>query len=183
MNTVGIDPSGNTGYADIGNDKLFEIAKDDEDYVKRARAVVDELDFWLGNDDIVCIEDFAYGAKGQAVSFQFGLGFMIRDLMNARGIKYYEVTTGELKKFCGASGNAKKEEMILPIYKRWGFEHKSDNVRDAYILSRIAQAITEGPMWCAVHLTKPQIAIVEAVTKRRDNPTTKNKAKKTPTRT
>jgi crossover junction endodeoxyribonuclease RuvC len=32
--------------------------------------------------------------------------------------------------------------MVLPIYKRWGFEHNSDNVRDAFVLAQMAKAIT-----------------------------------------
>jgi crossover junction endodeoxyribonuclease RuvC len=31
--------------------------------------------------------------------------------------------------------------MVLPIYKRWGFEHSGDNVRDAFVLAQIVRAL------------------------------------------
>ena len=46
-----------------------------------------------------------------------------------------------LKKFATGKGNTKKEDTVLPIFKRWDFEHPSDNVRDAYVLAQIARSI------------------------------------------
>lgn len=40
--------------------------------------------------------------------------------------------------------NRSKDNMILPIYKKWGFEHDSDNVRDAYVLARIGYDMHSG---------------------------------------
>lgn len=43
-----------------------------------------------------------------------------------------------LKKFVAGKGNAKKQEMLMQIYKRWGVEFNDDNAADAYGLARIA---------------------------------------------
>lgn len=43
-----------------------------------------------------------------------------------------------LKKFAAGKGNAKKQEMLLQIYKRWGVEFNDDNAADAYALGRLA---------------------------------------------
>ena len=43
-----------------------------------------------------------------------------------------------LKKFAAGKGNAKKQEMLLQIYKRWGIEFNNDNAADSYALARLA---------------------------------------------
>lgn len=42
-----------------------------------------------------------------------------------------------LKKFAAGKGNAKKQEMLLQIYKRWGIEFNDDNAADSYALARV----------------------------------------------
>lgn len=42
-----------------------------------------------------------------------------------------------LKKYAAGKGNAKKQEMLLQIYKRWGIEFNDDNAADAYGLARL----------------------------------------------
>jgi Holliday junction resolvasome RuvABC endonuclease subunit len=42
-----------------------------------------------------------------------------------------------LKKYAAGKGNAKKQEMLLQIYKRWGMEFLDDNAADAYALARL----------------------------------------------
>lgn len=42
-----------------------------------------------------------------------------------------------LKKFAAGKGNAKKQEMLLQIYKRWGIEFSDDNAADSYALARL----------------------------------------------
>lgn len=46
-----------------------------------------------------------------------------------------------LKKFAAGKGNAKKQEMLLQIYKRWGLEFNDDNAADAYALARLASGV------------------------------------------
>jgi Holliday junction resolvasome RuvABC endonuclease subunit len=43
-----------------------------------------------------------------------------------------------LKKYAAGKGNAKKQEMLMQIYKRWGLEFNDDNAADAYALGRLA---------------------------------------------
>ena len=49
-----------------------------------------------------------------------------------------------LKKYAAGKGNAKKQEMLLQIYKRWGVEFNDDNAADAYALARLASGNTLG---------------------------------------
>jgi Holliday junction resolvasome RuvABC endonuclease subunit len=55
-----------------------------------------------------------------------------------------------LKKFAAGKGNAKKQEMLMQIFKRWGIEFNDDNAADSYALARLAGKIFEGPIETAV---------------------------------
>lgn len=46
-----------------------------------------------------------------------------------------------LKKFTAGSGNAKKEQMIMAVYKKWGVDTNSNDEADAYSLARVSAAI------------------------------------------
>ena len=49
-----------------------------------------------------------------------------------------QVAPMSIKKFASGKGTAKKQEMLMQIYKRWGIEFNDDNAADAYALARIA---------------------------------------------
>lgn len=57
-----------------------------------------------------------------------------------------------LKKYAAGKGNAKKQEMLLQIYKRWGLEFNDDNAADAYALARLASK---------AHINEVEKAVVE----------------------
>lgn len=47
-----------------------------------------------------------------------------------------------LKKYAAGKGNAKKQEMLLQIYKRWNIEFNNDNAADSYALARLAAGVS-----------------------------------------
>lgn len=47
-----------------------------------------------------------------------------------------------LKKYAAGKGNAKKQEMLLQIFKRWGIEFNDDNAADSYALARLVGKIS-----------------------------------------
>ena len=57
-----------------------------------------------------------------------------------------------LKKYAAGKGNAKKQEMLMQIYKRWGIEFNDDNAADSYALARLAAGI---------HINDVEKAVVE----------------------
>jgi crossover junction endodeoxyribonuclease RuvC len=145
MRYVGIDPSSKTGLVIIdkqGNiintqDVTTKEKEDPQRFSDIAEKIIDELE----PNDLIAIEGFSYGSKGKGVSFQYGLGWIIRHLLLERGYRYTEVPPTSVKKFATGKGNTKKDEMVLPIYKKWGFEHNSDNVRDAFVLAQMVKGI------------------------------------------
>jgi Holliday junction resolvasome RuvABC endonuclease subunit len=68
-----------------------------------------------------------------------------------------------LKKYAAGKGNAKKQEMLLQIYKRWGIEFSDDNAADAYALARLVSKN---------HINEIEKAVVEQMSdaKYRDQP-------------
>ena len=52
--------------------------------------------------------------------------------------KYDIIPPNTLKKFITGKGNAKKELMLLKVYKRWGVEFNDNNMADAYSLAKKA---------------------------------------------
>ncbi len=144
MRYVGIDPSTKTGivvldeWGDVeySGELKSDEKKDPERFMDLAKKVLRRIP-----GGIICIEGFSYGSKGAGVSTQYGIGWVIRSELVRNGYTYHEVAPGALKKFATGKGNTKKDEMVLPIYKKWGFEHSSDNVRDAYVLAQIAKAL------------------------------------------
>lgn len=67
-----------------------------------------------------------------------------------------------LKKYAAGKGNAKKQEMLMQIFKRWGIEFNDDNAADSYALARLASGAALGAI---------EMAIVEQIKdpKYRDN--------------
>lgn len=50
-------------------------------------------------------------------------------------------TPQQVKKFATGKGNAKKDDMKLAVYKKWGVELSDENLADAYTMARMAAAI------------------------------------------
>ncbi len=167
MRFVGIDPSTKTGLVVI-DDGLVVTAKEIQTKVKsdpeRFIDIAVQIRKHILETDIICIEGFSYGSKGAGVSTQYGIGWLIRSELVKNGYSYYEVSPSAVKKFATGKGNVKKDAMVLPVFKHWGFEHDSDNVRDAYVLAQIAKAKSEYDYFApSVDLTKYQIEVIKKI--------------------
>ncbi|WP_240371706.1 RuvC family protein [Anoxybacteroides rupiense] len=144
MRFVGIDPSTKTGLVILEDNKVhtaLEIVSEEKRDPQRFIDIVDAIMSHITNQDVICIEGFSYSSRGAAVSIQYGIGWILRSELIKAGLNYHDVPPSSVKKFATGKGNAKKDELVLPIYKRWGFEHESDNVRDAFVLAQMAQAL------------------------------------------
>ena len=148
MRYIGIDLSSKTGLVAINQENKIlmaeEIQGDSNEDPKRMVSLTEKILQRLDAKDKIMIEGFSYGSRGRGVSFQFGLGHYVRNELYKYGFDYKIVAPGQLKKFASGKGNTSKDNMILPIYKKWGFEHESDNVRDAFVLAKIGQAFNQG---------------------------------------
>lgn len=142
---VGIDPSTKTGLVILGEDGqvIFEreIITVEKKEPHRFMAIANSVLIQLRPTDNILIEGFSYNSRGKGVSTQYGIGWGIRTELIRNGFDYTEVTPGGLKKFASGSGNSSKDALILPLYKKWGYQNDSDNIRDAYVLAQIGRYI------------------------------------------
>ena len=94
---------------------------------------------------MVCVEDFFVPhVKAQigAAKSLIMLGTAVRIALLERGIPFYVISPGQLKKYVSGKGNGPKGIVIREVYKRWGVEAKDDNQADACVLSYIAESIS-----------------------------------------
>jgi crossover junction endodeoxyribonuclease RuvC len=115
-----------------GPARLFEIRN-------RVREIVASKTSPSGAD-LVVIEGYAFAKPMQA--HQVGeLGGVLRLMLFETGIPWIEVAPSQVKKFATGRGNAKKEEMAVAIFKRFGREFRSNDEADAFVLAVIGQAL------------------------------------------
>lgn len=55
-----------------------------------------------------------------------------------------------VKKYAAGKGTAKKQEMLLQIYKRWGIEFNDDNAADSYAIARLGGGLAVGSIEAAI---------------------------------
>jgi crossover junction endodeoxyribonuclease RuvC len=86
-------------------------------------------------------EGYAFAAKGNTLTRLVELGTMIRYAAYvAHTSPVYIFAPQNLKKFV-AGKIFKKDETRLEVFKRWGYEAKSNDLVDAYAIARYTQAI------------------------------------------
>ncbi|WP_426447617.1 hypothetical protein ACP26L_25735 [Paenibacillus sp. S-38] len=155
---IGLDPSTKTGYVVLDEDGEIWEAREIEGAGKvdpgRMHDLICQVSRLIQPGDRVAIEGFGFASQR---GFEMGgIGWGIRLNLFARKIGYTEVAPSQLKKFTGSGGNAGKEAVAVEVYKRWGFQHKSNNVTDAYVLAQIVRAMHE-----PVKLIKVQQEIIQ----------------------
>lgn len=106
------------------------------------------------NADIVIIEGYSFGSRGAGVFQTAELGGVLRVMLHEQGLWWVEVAPTQLKKFVCGKGNAKKEEVKLGAFKRWGVEFKTSDETDAYVLAKVGEALISEEI--RDKLTKPQ---------------------------
>jgi len=87
----------------------------------------------------VAIEGYGFANKHSLVTL-VEVGTILRYFLRQKGYRYLEPSPNALKKFVLGTGNGRKDQMLLQVYKRWGHEAKDDNTADAYGLACIGLA-------------------------------------------
>lgn len=142
---VGLDPS-LTGFGvaklEDGDFLSTTVITSNKTGVQRLIEIRDRIRKVVLWADLVCIEDFAFSRANQAHNLG-GLGWIIRVMMHELDVPFMIVGTGQVKKFATGKGNAKKPEIMLAVYKRWGKEFIDDNEADAFVLMKIAETLVD----------------------------------------
>lgn len=114
----------------------------------------------LNQPDLIVIEGYAFG-RPNAMAPLAELGGVIKHSLHINGWNYIIVPPTRAKKFACGKGNAKKDEVRLGVFKRWGFEAKTNDEVDAYVLARIGRAY----LGLDDDLIKPQLEVVKDLKK------------------
>lgn len=143
---IGIDPSF-TGCGIVAIDENAKILKQEliktnnkksieERLIELREKIKKAVDY--KKLKMIYIEGPSFGSTGQFVLQMGALHFIIRLLFFENKMPYSIKTPGDIKKFVSGKGNAKKDLMLLKVYKKWGVEFEDDNICDAYSLARLA---------------------------------------------
>lgn len=151
MRIMGVDTSTKTGYVILDTEgdvvKVGVIQYKPEDnrfsrFSRYAQSVSNSVDAY--DVDLVVIEGYSFGGKFNN-SLQYELGACIRMRLYEDNTLFVEVAPTSLKKFVTGKGNAKKDLMLLGVYKRWDFDTEDDNEADAYGLAQFGRALMGEP--------------------------------------
>ena len=111
-------------------DFLYESTQGLFDLLARASVTVEGI----------VMEGYAFGVRGSR-SHSIGEGGGVTKLAVIHagyGSIAHTFTPTGLKKFVCSKGNAKKNEVMLGVYKHWNVEFADDNLADAYALAKVA---------------------------------------------
>ncbi|WCK53859.1 hypothetical protein PP175_21455 [Aneurinibacillus sp. Ricciae_BoGa-3] len=156
---IGIDPSTKTGFVALSPSGSLLDAREIEgkgNDPRRMYSIIQAVSEAVKPDDVICVEGFGFAS--QSGFLLGGIGWGIRMELYRRDLTYTEVAPAALKKFTGSGGNASKEQVAVHTWKSWGFECKSNNVTDAFVLARIALAMHEPVM-----LRKHQSQVIDVI--------------------
>jgi crossover junction endodeoxyribonuclease RuvC len=96
----------------------------------------------LPKTDLAVIEGLAFMARNSVSLVQLSaLNYMVREYLYINKIPFLIVAPSTLKKFVTGRGNAKKDEMLLETYKRFGESFNNDNLCDAFGLAHCGSAV------------------------------------------
>ncbi|OKP97740.1 hypothetical protein [Paenibacillus sp. P46E] len=158
MRFVGIDPATHTGFVAISpNGKLAgwtEFVGKGATAPARINMIFNEVYRYLKPEDDVCIEGFAMEAKHDINKVTTGFNWGARLATDRKVGGFIIATPNQLKKFVNVSewegvpgskvrldGKAVKRLVMAEVESRWGDKPRTENIADAYVLARIAEAV------------------------------------------
>ena len=174
MNILGLDLSSNTGFIALSEDPSFffahELTTSTKGLVRLAwfRSSILKL-ITTYPPALVVLEGYSFSGKFTN-SFQYEIGTVVRMALYDTGLGFIEIPPTTLKSAICTSGKATKEQMMLSVYKRWGFDPATNNIADAYGLAKIGQAI----LGIDTGLTKANLASIFKVQSVKDYVASKN---------
>jgi crossover junction endodeoxyribonuclease RuvC len=144
VRVLGIDPSTRTGYCVLSGDSgKVEVECCGEIHFPKARGIervqligqeISEI-LALRLPNLVVVEGYGFANRHTLVTL-VEIGTVIRLRLTELGFPWGNCAPNQLKKFAATKGNAKKQDVMLQVFKQWGFEG-TDNEVDAFGLAAI----------------------------------------------
>lgn len=92
--------------------------------------------------ELVVMEALSYGSNDPSAQERAGLAYLVRMSLWKRQTPFLLVAPSSLKKFVTGTGAAKKELMMLEVFKRFGHSASDNNQADAIGLAYLGMALT-----------------------------------------
>jgi crossover junction endodeoxyribonuclease RuvC len=149
---VGLDVATKAGYSILKEDNgslnlvttgvvkqgIVNKVKPQDHPLERAVYVANELKIFINslmeenpsNEVVVGIEGYSLNSKFSLASM-VEVGTVVRLMLLELGVETYEIPPTTLKKFITGKGNASKEQVMVAVYKRFGFEAPDNDQADA----------------------------------------------------
>ena len=149
MRSVGIDISTKTGVVvlEATNSKINVLHEEEVSYpALKGMERADLLSLTVQkiikdyNCDSIVLEDYGFGARKTMIILA-EITTLIRHKLYQNSLDYNLIAPAQLKKFITGSGKAEKNSILLNVFKKWGFEAKTDNTADAFGLAMIGLAL------------------------------------------
>ncbi len=148
---IGVDLSfSGTGFVSLSDDcsiitqqLISSSAKDcmEKRLIYITDAIMNLLNINTTDKFFIFMEGLSFGSKGQSMLELGGLHYLLKTKLysiSSENISYETIPPTSLKKFITGSGQAKKELMLLKVYKKFGIEFSDNNICDAYCLARLS---------------------------------------------
>jgi len=191
MNIIGLDPSLTaTGIISL-QDGIIDLAKTTKNRpelptIERVRVIREQINKVIEHPsitpDLIVIEGFSFGSKGQSLFETAYLGYRIREdlewFKDRENIPWIEVPPTQLKQFATGKGNANKEIILQQVYKRWGVEFSDNNQADAFVLAKIGEAYLSDDIMSLSLIQQRVILDLESKQKEKGEKTPKKPRKK-----
>lgn len=88
---------------------------------------------------LTVIENYGF-ANAHSLVTLVEIGTIVRYFLYQLGAPFKVVPPNSLKKFVTGKGNAQKDQIMLSVYKQWGYEAATNNIADAVGLAMMGQA-------------------------------------------
>ena len=178
IHSIGIDPSTKTGISVtecnretglykslkreilsapkgmVGMERANHISIEVQKMVQASRSSLSGCDHIK---PIIVLEGYGFG-HASSIQIIAEIGTLIRFRLMQINFSYIEVAPTALKKFVTGKGNAKKDLMLMEVYKRWGIECKTHDEADAFGLSMYGLAVNGFISVPKAHLDQKLIA-------------------------
>ena len=129
-------------FQDTVKSKPGEDPLEVERIQKIARAVTGHIA--THKPDLIIIEGLSYGSKNTTSLCQLAkLNFSVEIYCYQMGYHYLMVVPTQLKKFVTGKGTAKKELMLMKVYKKYGLEFDNNNLCDAFCLAKYGEDLIQ----------------------------------------
>jgi crossover junction endodeoxyribonuclease RuvC len=103
---------------------------------EHAQAVINAVEKF--SPDRIAIEGYGGGGKFMGSIIKLvEVGTLVRFMLHAHEHRWLEPAPTQVKMFALGTGQGKKEQMMMQVFKRWGHEALNNDTADAYVLSCI----------------------------------------------